>query len=208
MNKRDAKPDYRTTGVISARDVLLLGLDSGERSLRETIADISEKEYHWEPIPLSEQAADHLLPAHRKRIWRVFQQAGAWGYDYTPEELKLSPFTTIAWIMNHITQTADMYLYCVKTGKPEGVDRRWEDLPVPSNCEAMSSYVFAVLSEAREYLVSIPEEAIHRELNKLTPAPWGEMRPTYLNIWGGVVEHVIQHSMQIATRKDRIRYGY
>ena len=208
MNMRVTKEDYRTIGVKSSRDVLLLGLDSGERSLLETIADISEEEYQWEPIPLSEQASDRLLPPHRKRVWRVFQQEGVWMYDYTLEELNHSPFTTIAWIMNHVAQTADMYLYCIKTGKPEGVDRRWEDLPILSGCEAMSSYISEVLTEVREYLLSMPEEYIYRELNKTTPAPWGEMRPTYLNIWGGVVEHVLQHSMQIAARKDRIRYGY
>jgi hypothetical protein len=208
MNKRIAKEDYRTTGVKSSRDILLLGLDSGDRSLREAIADISEEEYQWEPIPSSEQASDRLLPPDRKRVWRVFQQEGVWMYDYTPEDLNSSPFTTIAWIMNHIAQTADMYLYCIKTGKPEGIDRRWEDLPIPPSCEAMSSYISEVLTEVREYLLSMPDKYIDRELNKLTPAPWGEMRSTYLNIWGGVVEHVIQHSMQIAARKDRIRYGY
>jgi len=208
MNKQVAGNDFQAMGLGSSRDVLLLGLDSGERSLRETIADISAEEYLWEPIPLSEQASDRLLPAHRKRVWRVFQQEEAWTYDYTAEVLNPSPFTTIAWIMNHIAQTADMYLYCIQTGKPEGVDRRWEDLPVPSDSQAMSSYIFEVLAGAREYLVSIPEESVQRELNKLTPAPWGEMRPTYLNVWGGVVEHVIQHAMQIAARKDRIRYDY
>jgi hypothetical protein len=208
MKEQGSKEDYRLTGIKSSRDVLLLGLDSGECSLRENLTGISEEEYHWEPLSSSEQASDRLLPPHRKRVWRVFQQEGVWGYDYTPEELSPSPFTTIAWIMNHIAQTADTYLYCIQTGKPEGVDRRWEDLPVPSSCEAMSSYIFEVLTGAREYLVAIPEETVQRKLNKLTPAPWGEMRPTYLNLWGGIVEHVIQHSMQIAARKDRIRYGY
>jgi hypothetical protein len=206
MNGQVSKEDYRATGVKSLCDVLLLGLDSGERSLRETIAGISEQEYHWEPIPASEQASDRLLPAHRKRVWRVFQQEGVWIYDYTPDELNPPPFTTIAWIMNHIAQTADMYLYCIKTGKPEGEDRRWEDLPVPSSCEAMSRYIFEVLNIVQKYLVSIPEKYIQLELNKLTPAPWGEMRPVYLNVWGGIIEHVIQHSMQIAVRKERIRY--
>jgi hypothetical protein len=180
MNQQVDKADYRVTGIKSARDVLLLGLDVGERSLRETLADISEAEYHWESIPSSEQALDRLLPPQRKRVWRVFQQAGAWTYDYTPEALHPPPFTTIAWIMNHVAQTAEMYLYCVKTGKPEGVERRWEDLPVPASCEAMTGYIFEVLADVRDYLVSLPENHIHRDLNKLTPAPWGEMRPAYL----------------------------
>jgi hypothetical protein len=200
--------DDQETRVESSRDVLLLGLDTAALSIRETIADISEEEYHWEPISISERSSDLLLPPHRKRVWRVFQKQGIWIYDYTPEKLNPPPFTTIAWIMNHIAQTGDMYLHCLKTEKAEGVDRKWDDLPVPSNCEAMSDYIHKVLAEAREYLVSIPEGQINSELNKLTPAPWGEMRPTYLNIWGGIVEHTIQHAVQIAARKDRIRYGY
>jgi hypothetical protein len=194
--------------VKSSRDILLLGLDSGELNIRETIADITLEEYNWEPIPKSEQSTDLLLPPERKRVWRVFQKEGVWTYDYTPEALTPPPFTTIAWIMNHVAQTADMYLYCIKSRKPEGIERRWEDLPVPPNDQAMRHYLFEVLTDVREYLISIPHRRIQNELNRLTPAPWGEMRPTYLNIWGGIVEHVIQHAMQLAARKDRIRYGF
>ncbi len=193
---------------LSCRDILLLGLDAGERAIRETLADITEAECGWEPIPLSEQHADLLLPPEQKRVWRVFRREEKWTYDYTPEKLDRPPFTTIAWIMNHVAQTAEMYLYCIKTGKPEGMERRWDDLPVQPNYQAMRDYIFAVLADVGEYLVSIPRERIGSELCRPTPAPWGELRPTYLNLWGGVVEHVLQHAMQIAARKDRIRYGY
>jgi len=193
--------------IESSRDILLFGVDAGEHNIEETIADVSEDEYWWEPLPLSEQSSDLLLPPEQKRVWRVFQKAGVWVYDYTPAQLNPPPFTIIAWIMNHIAQTADMYLYCVKSGQPEGVERSWDDLPVPSSYEAMRSYIIDVLADVRAYLFSIPEAHINRELNKLTPVPWGEMRPTYLNIWGGVVEHIIQHATQIAARKERIRYG-
>jgi hypothetical protein len=47
--------------------------------------------------------------------------------------------------MNHIAQTGDMYLYCVKTGKPEGVERRWDDLPVSPDYEQMRVYLLQVL---------------------------------------------------------------
>jgi len=172
------------------------------------MADLSEEEYRWEPLPLSEQSSDLLLPPEQKRVWRVFQKQGLWIYDYTPEKLDPPPFTTIAWIMNHVAQTGEMYLYCIKTGKPEGIERRWDDLPVPPDYQAMRHYLSTVLADAREYLISIPKRQITDELNKLTPAPWGEMRPTYLNVWGGIVEHVIQHAIQLAMRKNRIRYGY
>lgn len=192
----------------TAKDILLLGLASGELRFRETISDISAEEYLWEPIPPAEQISDLLLPPERKKVWRVFQKEGIWTYDYTAEGLNPPPFTTIAWIMNHIAQTADMYLYCVKTGKPESAERSWEDLPVPYDFLGMCAYTFEILENVRQYLLGIQKGHITNELNKLTPAPWGEMRPTYTNIWGGVIEHVIQHAMQIAARKDRIRYGH
>lgn len=83
-----------------------------------------------------------------------------------------------------------------------------DDLPVLSNFAMMSEYLDETLAAVRNYLVSIPKQHIRHELNKMTPAPWGEMRPTYVNLWGGVIEYVIQHTMQIAARKDRIRYGF
>jgi len=204
----DCPEGYRTAGVRSSRDMLLLSLDAAEDHTRRTIADVADEEYAWEPLSESERVADLQLPPHTKRVWRVFQQRGVWVYDYTPEPLSPPPFTTIAWIMNHMAQTADMYLYCVQTGIPEGVDRSWDDLPVPANREAMAEYIVQALASVREYLLSVPQRRVNPELNRLTPAPWGEMRPTCLNIWGGVVEHVLQHAMQIAARKDRIRYGY
>lgn len=194
--------------VESARDVLVLGLETAEHRIADATSDITKKEYNWEPLSEIERLSDLLLPPDSKKVWRVFQNECMWTYDYTPERLEHPPFTTIAWIMNHIAQTGDMYLYCVKTGKPEGVDRRWDDLPVFSNCKAMRDYIFKGLSKTREYLNSIGEERISDELNKLTPLPWGEMSPSYMNLWGGIIAHTIEHAAQIAGHKHRIRYGY
>ena len=129
-------------------------------------------------------------------------------YDYTPVALQPPPFTTIAWIMNHIAQTAEMYLLCIKTGKPEGVGKRWEDLPVPSNLPEMSDYLFTVLASVHDFFLAMPAIQSNHELNRLTPAPWGEMRPTFVNLWGGIIEHSIQHNMEINLRKDQMCYGY
>ncbi len=194
--------------IRSARELLLFELNHAERNLRQTVAGISEEMYDWEPIPVIQRQADLLLPPETKRVWRVYASEGVWMYDYTPAQVQPPPFTTIAWIMNHIAQTAEMYLLCIKTGKPEGVDKRWEDLPVPARLSEMSDYLFAVLASVRDFLLSIPAVQAPHELNKRTPAPWGEMRPTYLNLWGGIIEHTIQHDMQINLRKDHICYGY
>lgn len=114
----------------SLRDMLTVALATAAAHVIETIADMSDSEYHWEPLSGSERLTDLALTPDRKKVWRVYQHKGAWRYDYTREALHPSPFVTIAWIMNHVAQAGDMYLHCVKTGKPEGVDRNWDDLPV------------------------------------------------------------------------------
>jgi hypothetical protein len=200
--------DYRARRVTSAGDALLLALDAAVLHTQGALDGLTEKEYGWEPLTNEEQRADLFLPAATKRAWRVYRGDRGWTYDYTPEPLEPPPFTTIAWIMCHIASTADMYLYCVLSGKPEGMGRSWDDLPVPATRQAMTGYIFKALADARDYLISMPGQQVAAELNKPTPAPWGEARPTYLNLWGGIIEHTLQHAMQIAVRRERIRYGY
>ncbi len=63
------------------------------------------------------------------------------------------------------------------------------------------------------------DPSVHRELmvqiwyptdsiSGMKPAPWGVMRPTYKNIWGGIVGHTLEHASQISALKQRIRVGY
>jgi hypothetical protein len=200
--------DYQSRKILSARDVLLLGVDAALLRASEACIDITDEEYDWEPLSESERLRDIRLSAETKRVWRVFRVGSTYVYDYASRDAGNPAFTTIAWIMNHIAQTADMYLYCIKTGKPEGEELAWDDLPVYSNLSAMRDYVFRALHAAKDYLLALEDREIHGQLNKLTPTPWGAMRPTYLNLWGGIIEHALQHAMQIAVRKERIRQRF
>jgi uncharacterized damage-inducible protein DinB len=197
--------EYLTTTVHSARDFLLVGVDTALLRMRETFEDLTDDEFHWESLSGAERLNDMLLPANQKRVWRVFEKDGSVTYDYSYETLTPSPFTTIAWNMNHIAQTAEMYLHCIRTGKPAGEGKTWDDLPTHLDLTMSRQYARAAVSEARHYLESLDETQARSELNKLTPAPWGEKRPTYVNLWGGIIEHAIQHTTQIAARKERIR---
>lgn len=198
---------YTRARLRSARDLLLVLLNSAELEAQATYADLSEAEFHWEPLAPAERAADIGLPPESKRVWRVFEQDGRWTYDYAPGPLNPSPFTTIAWILCHQIHTAEMYLYCIEKNEPVGVSRDWEDLPVHPTLAEMKADQARVLQAVRAYLQAIPEQAVEATLNRLTPAPWGELRPTYLNLIGGVIAHYFQHSMQSAVRKERIREG-
>lgn len=153
------------------------------------------------------RSRDINLAPEKKLVWRVFEKDGKWTYDYALGNFSRAPFTTTHWIMNHIAQTGIMYLHCIKTGKPEGKGLSWDDLPVFPGLEKIRDYVYEMLEENRKYLKSIKEEDVVSRLNYLTPAPWGEMRPTWLNIWGGVIQNTLQHISQISTRKEYLRLG-
>jgi hypothetical protein len=194
--------------VESGRDILLLGLSSAQNRAGEAMRDLTDQEFHWEPLSPSERLADLAMPPDRKKVWRVFQEGGCWIYDYTPKVVTPPPFTTIAWICNHVAQAGDMYLHCIKTGQPEGVDWRWEDLPVYPEVKTLRDYWLQIFDEARAFLRAIPRDKDIFELNKLTPAPWDEQRPMYRNFWGGIISHSIEHAVQIALLKDQIRFGF
>jgi DinB superfamily len=197
--------DYPARKLHSPRDVLLLGLDTASLRMHEAFTDLTEAEYNWEPLSETERLHDLRLPADKKRVWRVFQTRQGFVYDYAGGTLNPPPFTTIAWLMNHIAVTAQMYLSCIKTGKPAGEDLRWDDLPVHSTLATMCDYTFHVVEETKAHLRLLQETEVYDELNRFTPAPWGEMRPTFLNLWGGIIEHALQHTAQITVRKEQIR---
>lgn len=200
--------DYSTRTLRSPFDGLLLGVDTAELRLRETVTNITDEEYEWEPLPEIEQAADIALSAETKRVWRVYPKDGRFTYDYGDRKPDQAAYTTIAWIMNHIATTADMYLYCIMSGKPAGLERQWSDLTIYPTRAEMTDYLFHVLNDARAHITSLGSAGDLDALNALTPAPWGELRPTYLNLWGGIIEHALQHSMQIAVRKESIRHNF
>ena len=200
--------DYSSRKLFSVFDALILGLDTAVLRLNETVVDITEAEYHWEPLSEAERIEDIPMSAETKRVWRIFPVNGTYTYDYGDRRPEAPAFTTIAWIMNHIATTADMYLYCIRSGKPVGEERFWHDLTIYPNLREMRDYLFRTLQDTRDYLSLLEKQKDHDQLNKLTPAPWGEMRPAYLNLWGGVIEHALQHAMQIAVRKEQIRVKY
>jgi hypothetical protein len=203
-----AKEDYLSRKLTSPRDMLLLGIDTVFVRAHETVDDLTEAEYNWEPVRQEERAADMLLPAETKRVWRVFQTEGRYTYDYGMRKRENPAFTTIAWILNHVAQTADMYLRCIITGQPASEAFSWNDLPVHASLVDMRVYAYHSFQQTRDYLLQLPEADSHTALHTLTPTPYGEMRPTYLNLWGGVIEHSLQHLMQIAVRKEHIRHRF
>src|SRR5215207_9509674 len=148
--------DYQSRKLVSVRDALLFALDSAVLRASETLMDITEAEYHWEPLSESERQHDMTLGVDKKRVWRVFEENGAYTYDYGGDR-NPPAFTTIAWIMNHIAETADMYLYCVTTGKQVGEERTWLDVPVYSNMSETRAYIFRMLQNTRDYLLSLDE---------------------------------------------------
>ncbi len=58
--------------VTSPQDLLLFALDAAVLYFEETLADVSEDEYDWEPLSDADRIVDVGLPPERKRAWRVY----------------------------------------------------------------------------------------------------------------------------------------
>src|SRR4030095_4980719 len=97
---------YQSRQLFSAFDTLIFALDSAVLRLHETVMDITEAEYNWEPLSEAERLQDIPLSAETKRGWRVYAVDGKYTYDYGGRKPGAPAFTTIAWIMNHIATTA------------------------------------------------------------------------------------------------------
>jgi hypothetical protein len=189
------------------REFIVLVLDSIKKEAAVTLKDISEEELHWEPLSAQESDRDRTLPAEKKRVWRVYFNGERWTYDYGGD-IQPPAFTTIAWIMNHIAQTSEMYLYCIRSGKPVGAEKNWDDLPVFPDVSNLRNYIFQTIEDTLLWINTIPDGEFSSILRQKTPAPWGELRPTMQNLHGGVLQHALQHLMQIAVRLEYIRYWH
>ena len=124
-------------------------LDSAEVESAKTLGDLSQDEFTWEPLEKEKRKSDISLPPEKKRVWRVFEKDSKWMCDYANGKFDPAPFITIHWIMNHVALAGIMYLHCIKTGKPEGMDLKWDDLPTFSILDQMSNYVYEMLAENR-----------------------------------------------------------
>jgi hypothetical protein len=80
---------------MSRVDLLLDQLDEVYDRLRRRVADLTEVEYFWEPVP---------------ECWTVRRDgSGMWVNDYEEPDPDPPPFTTIAWRLAHIADCNVMY---------------------------------------------------------------------------------------------------
>jgi hypothetical protein len=73
--------EYESRKLLSTFDALILGVDTALLRISETVIDITEGEYHWEPLTEAEQLHDIPLSAETKRVWRVYSVNGTYTYD-------------------------------------------------------------------------------------------------------------------------------
>jgi hypothetical protein len=120
-------------------------------------------------------------------------------FDYQKPDPEPSPFTTIAWRLNHLAGLNDLYYeYLFGPGK-----RNWHDQDVPSDLTETAG-------EWRKWLIRIREELLEcdsEDLDRQVGMPW-EWEPEARTVeeWASIlVAENIHHGAEIGVLRDLYR---
>jgi hypothetical protein len=141
-----------------------------------------DQEYFWKPV---------------RACWTVhIDEKGNWVVDYEKPPPDPTPFTTIAWKMEHITSCKIMYReYAFGEGK-----LRWEDIPVARTAAESISR----LSEAQTRLRTELDNIHNEELELMRRTNWGDKWPTWRIFWT-MISHDLHHGAEIGCLRDLYR---
>ena len=153
---------------------------------RGRLEGLTEDEFWWEP------AAD---------CWSVRQtDAGTWTVDYAIPDPDPSPFTTIAWRLDHVAECKVMYHeYAFGPGRLT--------FPEIDSAHSVDSAI-ALLEEGQALLVEDLAGLRDEDLQLPRRTNWGEEWPAWRILWT-MIHHDYQHGGEIGALRDlyRLRSG-
>jgi DinB superfamily len=167
-----------------AVELLSRQMDEAYCMVRDRLEGLTEEEYFWEPVPGS---------------WTLRRLPdGRWDADYAEPDPEPSPFTTIAWRINHIASCKVMYHeYAFGPRR-----LTFPDLPVPSTVhEALT-----MLDEGQRLLIADVQALEDPDLAKPTLTNWGEEWPAWRIFWT-MVHHDLWHGGEIGALRDLYRHS-
>ena len=167
---------------MSRVDLLVGQLDEVYGRLRRRVADLTEVEYFWEPVP---------------GCWTVRRdESGAWVNDYQEPDPDPPPFTTIAWRLAHIADCKVMYHeYAFGAGR-----LTFPDLEAPSTVAA----VMARLTEGQQLLRTDLAGLSDAALDDPVRTNWDEWWPAWKIFWT-MIDHDAHHGAEIGCLRDLYR---
>jgi hypothetical protein len=184
--------DFATTRLISR----LAGptSNSGDDS-DVAVTPLTDAEYLWEPV--------HGCWSVRRRIDGPGEGAtkligaGDWGRDGSPESPWPPPFTTIAWRLDHLTETL------LGRSSHLGGDRKFDRAlyePRPDAAGAIERFTEAA-ADWRAALVAVDESDYDR--TGLSSYPYGsDAEETFLSIVWWQNQEILHHGAEIALLRD------
>lgn len=163
-------------------EYLLAHMDDAWRRLHNWVQDLTEAEFHWQPV---------------ENVWHLEERRGRWSIPYSWIPPDPAPFTTIAWRMAHLAISKELTVeYAFGEGR-----KKLEDFDLPPHAAGMLDY----LAESHSGFVKAVAALLDSDLPELRYTEWGERRTTAAII-GSTILHDIEHGAQIAALREMYRH--
>jgi len=166
----------------TATQLLANQLEEAYRALRDRIEGLTDEEFWWEPV------AD---------CWTVRRRPnGLWMVDYAEPDPDPSPFTTIAWRLDHIAECKVMYHeYAFGPGR-----LTWPEI----DSAHTAAVAIAMLEHGQGLLVPALAGLTDADLDAPRMTNWGEQWPTWRVLWT-MIDHDLHHGGEIGVLRDLYR---
>src|SRR4051812_5208262 len=167
------------------------------------LSGLTDTEYFWEPVSggWSVRRVDDAV-APLDDVWGDDQ----WGLEIEYPEPQPSPFTTIAWRMAHMTQSALVAAAAIRGRRaPSGfVDNAWPEFrSLPTTADAAVARWHAAIGMVVEMLAS----ASHQDLERAEHQQW---EPTPQPVWRHVEYFAYfepaSHGAEVRLLRDLFRH--
>jgi len=158
-------------------------LDEAYGYIRAVVEGLTDDEYWWEPVA---------------GCWTVRQDAaGRWSADYPePPHPIPSPFTTIAWRLDHVAECKVMYHdHAYGSG-----EESWLTL----NSAHTARDAIAMLDRGQRLLEADLASLGDEDLDVSVRTNWGEIWPAR-QIFTTMIHHDLQHGAEIGVLRDLYR---
>lgn len=174
--------DSLSRGLITTAKFLAGRLTEAFEELAERLADLTDEEFFWEPVP---------------GCWTVFRdEAGFWTYDFAEPDPVPSPLTTIGWRLVHVALCK--VIYHEWAFGPRRID--FTNVENPRDVRTARS----MLEQGQKLLAEDLDGLRDGDLDQEVLTNWGERWPTW-RIFTTMIDHDVQHGAEIGVLRDLYR---
>lgn len=177
--------------MATARSLLRDQFDASSSRLAGVLANISEEEFFWEPVP-----GCWTVHERTERRARSADGRGRWVIDYEVPDPNPAPLTTIAWRTVHVAAVNYLYWDYAFGSATLGFD-----LDIPGTGVDAIRWLLESEGPLARTLSAIPDDGA---LDQLVPTNWGDRWPVG-RIFTTLINEQVHHGAEISLLRDLYR---